>query len=201
LTNDRAESLHLALEYRSIDFHTPGEFLNGADGITLPEYNYWLRLNAAYSMPLMMDVTATASARYQFDDKDPDVYAANTVVGDRYGADLTFSSPLGPAAHASLSLGYSNELYLRNLEERLNVDGDFRVAVRVNVRPDDTTIVSSGYDSLGQQATLSAQDPRLRHRRLGYQRNAQAWLSGHRQRHPPGNTEVISPVDMPMSMT
>ena len=156
LTNERSESLRLAAEYRSKDFQTPGDFLNGADGITLPEYNYWLRLNAAYSLPLIYDITATAAARYQFDDKDTGIYAANTVVGDRYGADLTFSTPLGPSAQANLSLGYSNELYLRNLEDQSNVDGEFRVALRFNIRPDDKTIISSGYDSLGEQATLSA---------------------------------------------
>ncbi|MEQ1672039.1 MAG: fimbria/pilus outer membrane usher protein, partial [Hyphomicrobium sp.] len=156
LTSDLKESLHFDAEYRGTNFHTPGEFLNGADGILFAEYNYWLRLNASYTVPVTPDITATLSARYQFGDSDRTNYSPFTLTGDRYGADLTLSAAVGESANASLLVGYSNELYERNLAESIEKDPEFRMALRFNVRPDDATSISSGYDTLGQQAHISA---------------------------------------------
>lgn len=152
----REESLAISAEYRSTDFHKPGEFLSTASGILLPEYDYWLRLDGSYSVPVYEDVMATLSLRYQFDDKDRDPISAYRVPGDRYGADLTVSAPVTDMASASLTLGYSNELILRDLDERKSIDPEFRVGIRFNVRPDDTTSMSAGYDTLGRQASVSA---------------------------------------------
>ncbi|MEQ1719273.1 MAG: fimbria/pilus outer membrane usher protein [Hyphomicrobium sp.] len=156
LTADGGESVHVDAEYRSTGFHTPGEFLTSATGILYPEFNYTMRFNASYSVPLIMDVTATLSGRYQIGNDDRDVISPFTINSDMYGADLTLSAPISSTANASLLMGYSNELYARNLEDVTRTDGDFRFALRFNVRPDDATSISSGYDSLGNQATLSA---------------------------------------------
>lgn len=156
LTNSNQESLHAAAEYRSEAFHTPGEFLSDASGILYPEFEYWLRLNASYSAPLISDVTATLSARYQFSDDRRNNPDDNVITGDRYGTDLTFSAPLSNMANASLQFGYSNELYVRNVEQSSNIDPEFRVGLRVNMRPTDSTMVTAGYDTLGQQANVSA---------------------------------------------
>ena len=161
LSDERSENLHLSAEYRSTNFHTPGEALNTASGILYPEFNYWLRLNGSYSMPVTGDITATVSGRYQFGDEDRKISSAYTVSGDRYGADLTLSSAITQSANASLLVGYSNELYLYDQTERdraaeQNQKADFRVALRFNVRPADNASITSGYDTLGNQAAVSA---------------------------------------------
>lgn len=156
LTTTGAESLYFNAEYRSTDFRTPGQYLTAADGILYPEYAYAMRFNASYSLPLLDDVTATLSGRYQIGDEDRDVLSAYAINTDRYGADLTFSAPLTSTANASMMLGYSNELYTRLPEQAERMDGDFRVALRLNVRPDDNTSLSSAYDTLGRQSMVSA---------------------------------------------
>lgn len=156
LTDLGGESLHFDAEYRSTDFHTPGEYLVGASGILFPEFNYAFRFNAAYSLPLFNDVTATLSGRYQFGDEDRDVVSRRTFTGDRYGADLTLSRPLTEAANMSVLMGYSNELYPRGGETEEDINADYRVALRLNYRPDDNTSIASGYDTLGKQSTVSA---------------------------------------------
>lgn len=155
LTQWGGESLNANIEYRSTGFRTPGDFLSSASGILYPEFNYWLRLDVAYSAPVMNDITATLSARYQFGDEDRrnDPF---TFSGDLYGADLTLSTSLTDTATASLLLGYSNELYPRGDDELEGKDPEFRAALRLNLRADETTTVSGGYDTLGRQATLSA---------------------------------------------
>ncbi|MGE0055169.1 MAG: fimbria/pilus outer membrane usher protein [Hyphomicrobium sp.] len=152
-----AESLFFAAEYRSENFHTPGEFLTEANGILFPEFNYWLRLSGSYSRPLWQDITATASVRYQFDDESRQSNSAYQIVGDRYGADITLSAPLTSYSNASLTVGYSNELYTRIIDEPVNIDPSFRIGVRFNIRPDDTTTISGSYDTLGNEAGLSVQ--------------------------------------------
>lgn len=156
LSGTSEENLVASAEYRSADFHTPGEFLSSADGILFPEYDYWLRLEGSYSLPVYEDVMATLSVRYQFDDEDRNPISTYRVKGDRYGADVTLSAPLSDIANASLTIGYSNEVLIRDLEDRAPIDPEFRIGLRFNVRPDDTTTVTSGYDTLGDQATLSA---------------------------------------------
>jgi outer membrane usher protein len=156
ITTSLRENLNANAEYRSPDFHTPGEFLNGADGIVYSEFNYWLRLGASYSVPVTDDITATLSGRYQFGDESRKSLSPFTFNGDRYGADLTLSAALGPTVNASLLMGYSNELIERSVVSTLNQDAEYRVALRFNVRPDDATSLSAGYDTLGQQAQVSA---------------------------------------------
>ncbi len=156
LTGTRQESFYASAEYRSTDFQTPGEYLADANGIIFPEQEYWLRLNASYSVPVYQDVMATLSGRYQFDNDDRESTSAFRVIGDRYGADVTLSSPIADNANASLVVGYSNELYPRDPDQRQDVDPEFRVALRLSVRPGENTTITSSYDTLGQQASLSA---------------------------------------------
>lgn len=154
---ERRESLRLAAEYRSQDFHRPGEFLTTATGILYPEFNYWLRLSGSYSVALNWSVHASVSARYQFFDPDQLSISPFTIKGDRYGVDLTLSRPLGRLMNASVLLGYSNESYLRYASEFQDSEKpDFRVAMRVNARFDDNTTIAASYDSLDRHAALSA---------------------------------------------
>jgi outer membrane usher protein len=155
-SDGRDESLQFNGEYRSTDFRTPGEFLSLADGIYYPEFNYWLRLSGSYSFPFDDQISATISGRYQFSDDDRDLLSPYTITGDRYGTDLTLSKPLTQTAHASLLIGYSNELYVRNFEHNNNTEPDFRIALRLNLRPSDTVSVAASYDTLGNQSNVSA---------------------------------------------
>ena len=61
-----------------------------------------------------------------------------------------------PAVNGSLLLGYSNELYPREALHTEPQDGELRAALRFNWRPADQTSVNAGYDTLGNQATVSA---------------------------------------------
>ncbi len=57
----------------------------------------------------------------------------------------------------SLLLGYSNEAYFRAVQQSdADPPGEFRAAVKIFVRPDDNTTVTTGYDSLNRYGTLSA---------------------------------------------
>ena len=53
-------------------------------------------------------------------------------------------------------LGYSNELYVRDIEDSATRPGDFRIALRLNFRPEDTSYITGGYDTLGNQSNVSA---------------------------------------------
>ena len=154
--SDRSESMFLDAEYRSTDFHTPGEYLEAASGLLYPEFNYWLRLSGAYSVGFANGVTATVAGRYQFSNDAAQALTSYTVLGDRYGADLTLSKNLSDTTSASLLVGYSNEFYPFFDPGLKDTDGEFRASLRFNVRPEARTSITAGYDTLGKQATLSA---------------------------------------------
>jgi outer membrane usher protein len=153
---DGGESLHFNAEYRSPDFRTPNEHLEGADGILFADFNYWLSLAGSWSAPITEKVTATLSARYMFDDDGQTFLHTDAISEDRFGLDLTLASSVTPTVNASFLIGYSNELYRRGLVQDDTQDGEFRAAIRFNVRPGDHGTVSGGYDTLGNQATVSA---------------------------------------------
>ena len=153
---ERAENFSLSAEYRGKNFRRPGDRYTTASGILFPEFNYWLRLSASYSTKLDERSGFSLSARYQFaDDKQP-TFSPFTIKGDRYGADATLSRSFGPNVSGSVLAGYSNESYLRFSPELLSeAKPDFRVSVRLSLRPDDKSSVSSSYDSLNRQSTVS----------------------------------------------
>lgn len=156
LTGTKQESLHLNAELRSTDFRTPGELLDSKSGIFFPEHEYWLRLAGHYALPITENISATVSARYQFENEGLDALGPYRVVGDRYGADITLSSPLSENVTGSFLVGYSNELFSRNGFAAEEIDPEFRVGLRLNVRTDDGTSYTGSYDTLGKQAGLSA---------------------------------------------
>lgn len=149
------ESFRLAAEYRSRDFHTAGEIDTAATGIILPQWNYWLNLNATYSAPVGYATTASLSGRYQFVN---DEELGNTIFasGNRYGVDVTFSRPLTSAWSGSLTLGVSNEAYLSIFNPRESAGSEFRLGIRLFGRPDERTNVSAGFDTLNEQSDISA---------------------------------------------
>ena len=151
---DGRESLRFSAEYRSQEFRTPGEFLVTAGGILYPQYNYWLKLSAQYSTPLWDRVTATIGARYQFADDERYAASPYTLKGDRYGADITFTSPLTEIATASLTIGYSNESY-RFADTSRDDEADFRIVGRLYFRPFENTRVAASYDSLNKETYVS----------------------------------------------
>jgi outer membrane usher protein len=166
------ESLRLGAEYRSPGFRTPGDFLPVVTAITpnqygtvntnaatpnlYPQNNYWLRLSASYSTPLWQDVSASISGRYQFaSDLNEALLSPYTLLGNRYGADVTLSSPLTSYASGSLTFGYSNESY--TITNTSSQGGpDLRVMARLFVRPDEDTRITVNGDSLNQDAYVSA---------------------------------------------
>lgn len=156
LLGEKTESLFVGAEYRSTDFHTPGEYLSTSTGILYPEYNYWLQLNATYSAPVYGDIIGSISGRYMFANPDRKLISENTVTNDQYGADISLSSPLTDTTTASLVAGYSNELYVYDAAKTRTVDPEFRIALRLDMRPDDRSSVSAGYDTLGSRADVSA---------------------------------------------
>jgi outer membrane usher protein len=156
LLGDHVESLMVGAEYRSPDFHTPGEFVTSQNEVLYSELNYALRLDASYSAPVGFDTTATVAARLQLADLDQFILGLNSPQDNRYGVDVTLSRLFGPTVGGSLTLGYSNESYLATPILTGNADPEFRIAVRINVRPDEATSVAAGYDSLNEQADLSA---------------------------------------------
>ncbi|MEQ1697538.1 MAG: fimbrial biogenesis outer membrane usher protein [Hyphomicrobiaceae bacterium] len=156
LMAERGESVHLGAEYRSREFHRPGDRFTTATGILYPEFNYWLRLSGSYSAPLGNGVGLSLSARYQFADDQQAILSPFTIKGDRYGADIALSRPLGPSTSMSFLAGYSNESYLRAVESLTSeAKGDLRFALRFNFRPDDKTTITTSYDSLNRQSSLS----------------------------------------------
>lgn len=156
LTGARGESLHFDARLRSTDFHLPGDFLTVATGILYPETNYWLRLNASYTAPIGEEITATLAARYQFADEDRQSISPYTFKGDRYGADITLSRPIGRMASASVLAGYSNESYLTSDLGETEAKPEFRAAMRVNMRTDEGPSISAAYDTIDKMGTVSA---------------------------------------------
>jgi outer membrane usher protein len=149
--------VRLSAEYHSRQFRSPGEYVTTASGVLYPQSSYWLRLSGAYSVPIAWGATASLSARYQFADPQQVALSPLLVVGDRYGADVTLSSPLGKALSGSLTVGYSNEYYLRVPENfKQDESSELRVMVRLFVRPDEKSRISASYDSLNRASYVSA---------------------------------------------
>jgi outer membrane usher protein len=153
---EAGESLRLHSEIRSEGFHTPGEYLIDYDSIIFPEYTYWLRLDASYSLPISNGVTASFSARYQVADPDRFSYSQYVIDDDRYGADVTLSRALSQSSSGSLTLGYSNESYINYQDPDRQSDPEFRFAFHFYWHPDEKTSVAAGYDTLNRQTELSA---------------------------------------------
>ena len=148
-------SFHLAAEIRSADFHRPGDFYSTETGILYPEFNYWLRVSAAYSAT-MDGVSTTLSAHKQFADERQLILSPFSIKGDRFGIDLTVSRPLSAAMTGSVLVGYSNEAYIRDVfRNAVNPEADFRFTLRLSVRADDRTDVMASYDSANRLTNLS----------------------------------------------
>lgn len=156
ITGTRGENLRLSAEYRTADYRVPGEVVTTADGLLYLQPNYRARFDASYSAPLAWGVSATLAGRYLMVDDDDVWHLPYVPRGDRYGADLTLSRALGPTLSLSLTLGYSNESYLASVLGNREVEPEFRIAARLYFRPDVKTTVSASYDSLNQQADISA---------------------------------------------
>lgn len=151
------ESLSLGAEYRSTDFRAPGEFLETASGVLYAQNPYWLRLYASYSVPITQSVSLSLGARYQFADNDRELISPYTTKGDRYGFDVTVSSPITYWATAAITAGYSNESYSRTFFDRqVEPDGEFRVMGRLYIRPTENTRIAASYDTLNDQTYVSA---------------------------------------------
>jgi len=150
------ESMLLSAEYRTPQFHTPGEFVTSQEQVLYSELNYGLRLDASYSVLVGLETTATLSGRLRLSDPDQLILGYGTDEDNRYGTDITLSRPFGTWTSASLTLGYSNESYLTTPIVTGNADPEFRIALRINVRPDTDTSVLAGYDTLNDQASVSA---------------------------------------------
>lgn len=151
----RRESFRFSADYRSEHFRTPGEYSVTANGFYYPIYDYWLRLNASYSLPLDYGITATLAGRYAFIDDNRVSLTGHKVEGDRYGLDLTLSAPLSRTASGSFTVGYSNERYAQVGTTRDN-DGDFRFGFRIYWRPDRDTRIATSYDTLNNRSYASA---------------------------------------------
>ncbi|WP_144061138.1 fimbria/pilus outer membrane usher protein [Hyphomicrobium denitrificans] len=149
------ESIRLAAEYRSPDFHTAGNIDTALTGIIYPQWNYWLNLDAIYSAPIGYRTTASLSGRYQFVN-DEEFGSTMFASGDRYGVDVTLSRPLTAALSGSLTLGVSNESYLSRLDPREPTGSEFRVGFRLFGNPDERTNISAGFDTLNEQSDVSA---------------------------------------------
>lgn len=150
------ESVHTTADYRSSEFRTPGEYAVTATGILFPQQPYSWRFAASYNVPMPNNITATLSGRYQIADADAFTLSPYIVRGDRYGIDLTVSSPLSPLTTGSITLGYSNETtrpdyYGANLSDK----GEARVMARLYYRPTPSSSVSASYDTLNRDAQIS----------------------------------------------
>ncbi len=151
-----SESFRLAAEYRSPEFFRPGQIASLVSGVFYPEYNYWLRLSASYSLALDWSTSVSLSGRYQFSDEEVARLTPFALAGDRYGADISVSRPISPTVTGSLLVGYSNESFLRYaFDDDRDRGGDFRAAVRFHIRPDDRSTITASYDSLDGLAGVS----------------------------------------------
>lgn len=149
------ETLRLSAEHRSSSWRTPGEYQATASGIDFPVHNWAWRFTAAWSAQLSSSLSATLSGHYQIG--DPSLYRISpyTVTGDRWGVDLTLSSQFASWMSGSLSVGYSNDGFLRDFKQPTRDDGEFRVGLRIFIRPTDDTRLSTTYDSLNQSTYAS----------------------------------------------
>jgi outer membrane usher protein len=153
--NAMRESFQLSAEYHSDDYRTPGEFQATASGILLPQYNYSWRFAAAYTVPLSETITATMSGHYQIGNDDAFKISPVSVSQNRYGADLTLSAPVNEWISGSLSAGYGNDNILRDTSASSADDAEYRVGVRLTIRPDEKTSLSSEYDTRYKDANVS----------------------------------------------
>jgi outer membrane usher protein len=151
------DSLRLSAEYRSDDYRTVGALQTTATGILVPQYNYSWRFDASYSLPITDRITATLSGRYQIGNEDAFKISPLTVARDRYGADLTLSAPLTDWMSGSISAGWGNDSLLRDLTRADRDDPEFRVGVRLTIRPDDKVQLASQYNSRNREAGTSGQ--------------------------------------------
>lgn len=149
------ENLRLGVDYRSAEFRSPGEVLQTANGVLIPQYPYHLRLRADYSAPIGANATASLSARYQFADPGQVAHLPLSFGGDRYGIDLTVSQPFTSTLSGALTLGYSNEAYMRDLAGHNPGEPEFRVLARLHWRAGDTTVVTSSHDTLNRYSRVS----------------------------------------------
>ncbi len=155
------ESFRLSAEYRSRNFSVAGETVNYAEFELRDPNSYYyvpysLRLSGFYSFPVTEKISGTISGRYLVATDTPSDDRLNPyqVHGDRYGLDLSISTPISRFTSLGLSAGYSNELYGRAGPD--SRDPAFRVGVRLHYRPDSRTSVAGNYDSLGDRTYISA---------------------------------------------
>lgn len=156
ISGKRGETVRLSAEYRTPDFHSPGEVATTADGNLHLQPNYRARFDALYSTPLSWGISATLAARYLNMYDSETWYLPYFPQRDRFGADITLSRALGPATSASLTLGYSNESYLVDPMSTADQEPEFRIAARFYFRPDSKTAVTASYDTLNRHADVSA---------------------------------------------
>ena len=150
------ESLRLSVDYLSSDFRTPGESLTFANGILYPQYPFRTRMRADYTAPLGSGLTATVSGRYQTFNSDWPAISPLTFRHDRYGIDLTLSRALTPTLSGALTLGYSNEVNMRNPAGLVDNGADWRAMVRIYWRTSDRGFVTTSHDTLNRQTQLTA---------------------------------------------
>ncbi len=151
------ESLRISADYRDKSFRTPGDQIELATQVFRPQALYKLRLTGSHSIALPEDLTATLSARYQFDNPEATAVSPYVVRGDRYGADLTLSKPLTPWMSGSILAGYSNETYLHGFAANFNnTKAEFRAAARLYIRPAERTSIGVAYDTLNKSTQISA---------------------------------------------
>ena len=160
------DSFRASVEYRSSNFRTPGEFQSTASGILVPQYNYSWRFQAAYSMPITSSLSATLSGRYQIGNDEAFKVSPLTVSRNRYGVDLTLSAPVNDWITGSLSVGWGNDSLLRDAYLSNRDDPEFRVGVRVTIRPGETSRVNARYDTRYDEAAVTAST----YSQKGYQR-------------------------------
>jgi len=155
--SERTETLRFAAEYRDPQFRLPGEFVSNASGVLYRQFPYWLRLTSAYTVPLASNVTATLAGRYQLADETKYLnLVPNAVGGARYGVDATLASQFSSSVSGSVTAGYTNEGYLRQLTGQTASDSpELRIMLTLNVRPSEKTRIASSYDSLTRSAVVS----------------------------------------------
>ena len=156
LSDRKSDTFRIEAEYRTGNFHVPGLQLVTASGIVYPHQDYRLKIITSYSTLLDHAITAALSARYTMaDDADPRA-GIYTIKGDRYGVDLALSAPLSNEMSTSLTLGYTNEIYLRAFPYWGSTDPELRIGARLYWRPDHRSNVIVSHDTLTRQTTASA---------------------------------------------
>ncbi|MEL7048908.1 MAG: fimbrial biogenesis outer membrane usher protein, partial [Pseudomonadota bacterium] len=156
ITGKRGESIHIEGDYRTEDFYVPGLYVDNASGVFFPQQDYRMRVSGSYSAILKYGITASVSGRYIWANDTANLVSRNTVRGDRYGADLTLSAPLGPDLNGGITVGYSNETYLRSFEFVDSPDPEFRFGMRMFWRPDRQSNVIASHDTINDHSTVTA---------------------------------------------